>query len=354
MAKKKEIITSAVVEIANCDNQSFEAQNMHFSQQDIENLIYVIRGTHVMLDRDLAMLYGVETKALNQAVKRNSNRFPEDFMFQLTQEETIGSRSQFVTLNGNESVSRSQIVTLNEDSVESRSQFATLKTKRGQNIKYLPYAFTRNGIAMLSSVLRSQTAVEVNVSIMRAFTVAQQFFAANAQMFQRIEVIEHSQLALATRQENTDKKVEQILKRLDDKNATPTQGIFFDGQIFDAYTFVSDLIRSVKKSIVLFDNYVDDTVLTILDKRKAKVSATIYTKNITKQFSLDLAKHNAQYQSIEVKSFDKVHDRFLCIDNPVYHIGASLKDLGKRWFSFNKMEMTAKELMGNTKKASVI
>ncbi len=354
MAKKKEINSTNIVAknnklIANCDNQSFEVQNMHLKQQDIENLIYVIRGTQVMLDSDLAMLYGVETKVLNQAVKRNINRFPDDFMFQLTQEEAIGSRSQFVTLNGKETTSRSQIVTLNEEPTQSRSQIATLKTKRGQNIKYLPYAFTRNGIAMLSSVLRSQIAVDVNISIMRAFTAAQQFFAANTQMFQRIEVIERSQLVLTTRQEDTDKKVEQILKRLDQENTTPTQGIFFDGQIFDAYTFVSDLIRSAKKSIVLFDNYVDDTVLTMLDKRKAKVSATIYTKSVTKQFSLDLAKHNAQYQPIDVKQYDRVHDRYLCIDNTVYHIGASLKDLGKRWFSFNKMEMTAKELLENVK-----
>jgi hypothetical protein len=132
---------------------------------------------------------------------------------------------------------------------------------------------------------------------------------------------------------------------LDDRSKTPTQGIFYDGQIFDAYTFVSDLIRSAKKSIVLFDNYVDDTVLTMLDKRKKKVLATIYTKSIPKQLSLDLAKHNAQYQPIEVKVFDKVHDRFLCIDNTVYHIGASLKDLGKKWFAFTKMEMPMEELI---------
>ena len=129
----------------------------------------------------------------------------------------------------------------------------------------------------------------------------------------------------------------------------PMEGIFFDGQIFDAYTFVSDLIRSARKSIVLFDNYVDDTVLTMLDKRKPKVTATIYTQKVKQQLSLDLAKHNEQYQPIEVKQFDKVHDRYLCIDNTVYHIGASLKDLGNRWFSFNKMEMTAKELQGNVK-----
>ena len=146
-----------------------------------------------------------------------------------------------------------------------------------------------------------------------------------------------------------DNQIAEIFKRLDKENASPTQGIFFDGQIFDAYTFVSDLIRSAKKSIVLFDNYVDDTVLTMLDKRSPKVAATIYTKEVKKQLSLDLAKHNVQYQPINVKQYDKVHDRYLCIDNTVYHIGASLKDLGKRWFSFNKMEMTVKELLGNVK-----
>ncbi|MBP5650289.1 MAG: ORF6N domain-containing protein [Bacteroidales bacterium] len=322
----------------NCD-QSLEVQKLHLNQQDIEKLIYVIRGTQVMLDSDLATLYGVETRALNQAVKRNINRFPDDFMFQLMKVEWANLKSQIVTSNTSE----------NQSVVVLASQNVILKNGRGQHSKFMPYAFTRNGIAMLSSVLRSQIAVEVNISIMRAFTATQQFFAANAQMFQRIEIVEHHQLALAAHQQDTDQQVQQILKRLDDKSDTPTQGIFFDGQFFDAYTFVSDLIRSAKKSIVLFDNYVDDTVLTMLDKRKEKVTAEIYTKNITKQFSLDIAKHNAQYSLIIVKSFEKVHDRFLCIDNTVYHIGASLKDLGKRWFAFTKMEMTAKELLGNVK-----
>ena len=285
--------------------------------ENIENLIQVIRGKQIILDRDLARLYGVETRRLNEQVRRNIERFPEDFMFQLSKEEFENWKSQFATSNS---------------------------IKMGARKR--PYAFTRNGIAMLSSVLRSQTAVDVNISIMRAFTATQQFFAANAQMFQRIEVIEHNQLALAARQQDTDKKVEQIFNRLDERSKTPTQGIFYDGQIFDAYTFVSDLIRSAKKSIVLFDNYVDDTVLTILDKRKSNVLATIYTKSIPKQLSLDLAKHNSQYQPIEVKEFGKAHDRFLCIDNVVYHIGASLKDLGKKWFAFTKMEMPMEELIG--------
>ena len=150
---------------------------------------------------------------------------------------------------------------------------------------------------------------------------------------------------LEQRVTKTEEKIDLFVRT----SLPPMEGIFFDGQIFDAYTFVSDLIRSARKSIVLFDNYIDDTVLTMLDKRKPKVTATIYTQKVKQQLSLDLAKHNAQYQSIDVKLFDRVHDRYLCIDNTVYHIGASLKDLGKRWFSFNKMEITAKELLGNVK-----
>ena len=148
---------------------------------------------------------------------------------------------------------------------------------------------------------------------------------------------------LEQRVTKTEEKIDFFVRT----SLPPLEGIFFDGQIFDAYTFVSDLVRSTKKQIILFDNYVDDTVLTILDKRKPKVTATIYTKNIPQQLLLDLAKHNAQYQPIEVKPFEKVHDRFLCIDNTVYHIGASLKDLGRKWFAFSKMEMTTKELMRN-------
>ena len=156
--------------------------------------------------------------------------------------------------------------------------------------------------------------------------------------------------AINQRLTNIERKIEEHDKKIDffvKTSLPPVEGIFYDGQIFDAYTFVSDLIRSAKKSIVLFDNYVDDTVLTMLDKRKKKVLATIYTKSISKQFSLDLTKHNSQYQPIEVNEFGKVHDRFLCIDNTVYHIGASLKDLGKKWFAFTKMEMTTKEILGN-------
>ena len=254
--------------VANCDHL--------LAVRQIEKMIFTIRGVQVMLDNDLAMLYGVETRALNQAVKRNISSFPEDFMFQLTMEEANASRSQFVTLNINPASSKSQNVTLN--------------TTRGQNIKYRPYVFTENGVAMLSSVLHSRTAIDVNIRIMRAFTSMRHFLASNAQVFQRLEVIEHHQLELAAHQADTDHRIEEVFQLLD-ASQQPAQGIFFDGQIFDAYTFVSDLIRSAKKSIVLFDNYVDDTVLVMLDKRGDKVSATIYTHKIKQQLSLDLEKH---------------------------------------------------------------
>ena len=284
--------------------------------ENIENLIHVIRGKQVMLDVDLARLYGVETKRLNQQVQRNLERFPEDFMFQLSKEEAELSRSQFATLNG-----------------------------RGHNIKHLPYAFTESGIAMLSGVLRSPQAVSMNIQIMRAFVAMRRFIASNAQVFQRLEVIEHTQLSLVAHQEDTEKKFAEVFRRLDEGNATPKQVIFYDGQIFDAYTFINDLIRDAKKRIVLIDNYVDDSVLKMLDKREKRVSAKIYSKMVLPQIKMDIAKHNAQYAPIEIEPFDRAHDRFLCIDDTVYHIGASLKDLGKKWFAFNKMELPTDELL---------
>lgn len=280
---------------------------------NIESLIKVIRGQQVMLDKDLATLYGVETRTLNQAVKRNIQRFPSDFRFQLTMEEC--SKSQIVTLNAG----------------------------RGQNIKKLPYAFTEQGVAMLSSVLRSQTAIEVNIQIMRAFVSMRHFMVNNASVFSRLETIEYHQLEM---QQETDKRIDEVFRRLDEGNAKPKQGVFYNGQVYDAYTFVSDLIRSAKKRIVLIDNYVDETVLTLLDKRDNNVSAIIYTQQISRQLQLDIDRHNAQYAPIDVETFRLSHDRFLCIDDDVYHIGASIKDLGKKWFGFSKMEiLTPDELV---------
>ena len=282
----------------------------------IESLIKVIRGQQVMLDRDLATLYGVEVKRLNEQVKRNIKRFPKDFMFQLTKEECL------------------------------RSQFATLNEGRGQHLKYMPYVFTENGVAMLSSVLRSDTAIEVNIRIMRAFTSMRHFLQNNAEVFQRLSTLEYHQLEMQQHFQESDKRIEEVFRRLDEGNAKPKQGVFYNGQIYDAYNFVSDLIKSARKRIILIDNYVDETVLTLLDKREDGVSAFIYTQQINRLFQLDIDRHNAQYPPINVETFRLSHDRFLCIDDDVYHIGASIKDLGKKWFGFSRMEiLTPDELV---------
>ena len=273
----------------------------------IDERIYSVRGRQVMIDRDLALLYGVETKQLNRAVKRNIERFPDDFMFQLTKDECL------------------------------RCQIGTLNPGQGQHIKYMPYAFTEYGIAMLSGILRSETAIKANIRIMRAFANMRKIIA-DKDMFKRIENLEYHQLEMSQRIDNTNDKIEQILQKLE--NETPTQGIFFDGQIYDAYSFVAELVRKATKRIVLIDNYIDDTVLTLLSKRAAGVEATIYTGKISKQLQLDIDRHNAQYPPIEVKTFQKAHDRFLITDNEVYLIGASIKDLGKKWFGFTLMENT--------------
>ena len=317
--------------------------------EQIESLIITVRGKQVILDRDLARLYGVETKVLNQAVKRNIERFPEDFLFQLTKEEYEILKSQIVT--SSEEVLRSQIVTIENDEDFLRSQIATIDM-RGRHLKYLPYAFTENGIAMLSGVLRSPMAIATNIHIMRAFNAMRHFIGSHAQVFQRLDVMERNQLALnasqaelLTHQALTDKKIEEVFKRLDAGDAKPEHGIFFDGQIFDSYSFINDRIREAKKHIILIDNYVDDSVLKMLDKRKKGVTVKLYTNLAFGSLKLDLKKHNAQYAPIDAEQFNRSHDRFLCIDDTVYLVGASLKDLGKKWFGFSKMGVTTDELL---------
>ena len=312
--------------------------------ENIENLIHVIRGKQVMLDRDLARLYGVETGRLNEQVKRNIERFPEDFMFQLNKEEFENWKSHFAISN-DDKVLRSQFASIKTEGEVLSSQNASIDM-RGRHVKYMPYAFTESGIAMLSGVLRSPQAVNMNIQIMRAFVAMRRFLASNAQVFQRLEVMERTQLSLLAHQESTDQKVEEIFRRLDDDNTKPTEGILFDGQIFDAYKFVTERIREARKRIVLIDNYIDETVLAMLDKRGKDVTAKVYTKNISRQLSLDFDKHNAQYAPIEVEQFDRAHDRFMCIDDTVYLIGASIKDLGKKWFGFTKIDgWTTDELL---------
>ena len=329
MAKKE---TNTKLEITICDIKGIDSIN-------IESLIRVIRGQQVMLDSDLAMLYGVETRTLNQAVKRNIKRFPEDFMFQLTQDEASHSRSQFVTLNDDDAL-RSQIATSNKKDNPLRSQFVTSKSKRGQNIKYLPYAFTRNGIAMLSSVLRSDTAVEVNIRIMRAFTMIPQLVNHNTQIIERIFNIEQHQ-------QETDKTIKVILDRIEDVSPKllPEQ-VFPTGCVWDAWTFISDLVRSARQRIVLIDNYVDDRVLSMFTKRKDGVSATIFTRH-NEQFLTDLKKHNTQYPEIEfIQLPHRNHDRFLIIDGKVYLLGASLKDMGMGLCAVTEMRIAPEVILG--------
>ena len=285
--------------IAKCDNLVLE---------EVESRILTIRGQQVIIDRDLASFYGVETKTLNQAVKRNLERFPMYYRFQLTKDET------------------DEVVT-NCDHLSA--------------LKYSPnraYAFTERGVAMLSAVLHSSKAVKVSIRIMDAFVAMRHFLISNAQVFQRLDRIELKQL-------ETDHKIERVFEKLEENAISPKQGIFFDGQIYDAYEFICGLIKRAEKRIVLIDNYVDDTVLTMLDKRETGVAATIYTQKISPQFQLDIAKHNAQYPVIDIKEFTKSHDRFLILDSQVYLIGASLKDLGKKWFAVSLMSETDPEML---------
>lgn len=282
-------------------------------RENIEHLIKVIRGQQVILDRDLARLYQVDTSQLNRQVKRNIERFPEDFMFQLTKEEVENLKCQ----NGTSSW--------------------------GGDRRALPHTFTEQGVSMLSGLLKSEVAINASINIMRAFVSMKRFLYENAEIFHRLSTLEYHQLEMQKHQQVTDKRIDEIFRRLEEGSVKPKQGVFYNGQIYDAYIFVSDLIKSAKHRIILIDNYVDDTVLTLLDKRKENVSSIIYTQQISRQFQLDIDRHNAQYSPIEVRTFRLSHDRFLCIDNDVYHIGAFIKDLGKKWFGFSKMEILTPE-----------
>ena len=286
--------------------------------QSIERVIYTFRGVQVMLDRDLAKMYNVETKVLNQAVKRNSGRFPERFMFQLSKEEFDNWKSQIVTSN-----------------MMSQSEIESFKMA----VRRAPYAFTEQGVAQLSAVLKSDTAIEVSIRIMDAFVAMRRFISTNAEMFQRIERLE-------SHQTSTDEKVEHIMKRMDElaPAITPEQ-IFATGYVWDAWDYVSQLVRSAKQRIVLIDNFVDERVLTLLTKRAAGVSATIHSR-YTQQFKLDLEKHNEQYEPIEfIQIPHKSHDRFLFIDDNVYLLGTSIKDMGTSLCAITRMETTADIVM---------
>jgi hypothetical protein len=211
--------------------------------------------------------------------------------------------------------------------------------------RYMPFVFTEQGIAMLSGVLKSETAIEVNIRIMRAFIAMRSFIMSNAHMFQRLEAIEHHQLLLQRHQSETDRKIEEVLTRLDTKESEPIEGFFYEGQIFDAYTLISDLVRQADSRIILIDNYVDDRVLKTLDKRKDGVSATVFTNPRNSQINLDIRKHNAQYPEISLKHCTNIHDRFLIIDDTVYFIGGSIKDLGKKIVAFSQMHQSPNNIL---------
>ncbi|MFO7618511.1 MAG: ORF6N domain-containing protein [Thermoplasmata archaeon] len=284
-------------------------------EENIRDRIFTIRGVQVMLDSDLAALYNVETRVLNQAVKRNMQRFPEEFCFQLRDKEPDTLTSQIVISN---------------DGRTLKSQFAT--SSRGGR-RTMPYAFTEQGVAMLSAVLRSDTAIKTSIQIMNAFVAMRHFIASNALLFQRMDALEIKQF-------ETENKVERVLAALDSGEVRPKQGIFYNGQVFDAYAFVSDLIRSANASIVLIDNYLDDSVLTLLTKRKKDVRVTLLTRNLTEALAQGVRKCSEQYPSMEIREFKNAHDRFIIIDySEIYHFGASLKDLGKKWFAFSRMDV---------------
>jgi phage regulator Rha-like protein len=275
----------------------------------IENRIYMVKGVQVMLDSDLAELYLSETKFINRAVKRNQARFPQTFVFHLSEKEWDNLKFQIGT--------------------------SSLHGGR----RTLPFVFTEQGVAMLSAVLNTETAISVSIQIMQAFVSMRKFLLQNASVFQRLDHLE-------LKQAQTEEKIERIFQALEAGQPEPDKGIFFDGQIFDAYAFVSDLIKKAQQEIILIDNCPDDSVLTLLSKRAKDVKATIYTKTISKAFQLDLEKHHAQYPEIQVKTFSQSHDRFLLLDGKeLYHLGASLKDLGKKWFAFSRMDGMAEIVM---------
>jgi len=298
-----------------------------FDENVIRDRIYSIRGFQVMLDFDLAVFYDVKVKRLNEQVKRNNQRFPVNFCFRLTEIELNILRSQFATAIYNDPTIRSQIAA----------------AKKGGRTN-CPFAFTQEGVAMLSAVLKSNIAVEISVKIMSAFISMRKFIQSNAQVFGRLENVEVKLL-------DHDQKIDKLFNALENQELKPMQGIFYENQVFDAYKFVSDLFRRAKKSILIIDNYIDDSVLVHLTKVSKCVKVKILTKVISDQLALDIKKFNSQYFPIEVIVFAHAHDRFIIIDNKdVYHLGASLKDLGKKWFAFSKIDKSDLELLSKLEK----
>ena len=278
---------------------------------NIQNKIYNIRGFQVMLDSDLAQLYGVETKRINEAVKNNPDKFPDDFYFEATDNELENLRSKIST------------------------------SSWGGN-RYSPKLFTEQGIYMLATVLKSKVATNITVMIIRTFANMRRLIKSNDFYSHQLKELEKRQLIYEIK---SDDKFDKIFNALENKQLHPTNGIFYNGQIFDAYVFISDLIKIANESIVLIDNYVDDTTLTLFSKNQ-NIKIQIFTSTISKQLQLDINKYNQQYNNLEVKITKNFHDRFIILDDcDVYHIGASLKDLGNKIFAFSKISIDCNDIL---------
>ena len=290
--------------------ETIQESEINIDENAIKSMIYVVRGQQVMLDSDLAGMYQVETKRVNEGVKRNQQRFPETFCFQLSEEEYGNLKSQIAT-----------------SSLENYS--------RHGGKRKLPYVFTEQGIAMLSAVLRSNVAIQVSIRIMNTFVEMRRFMASNSLVLSRINEIEVKQLLY---QRDTDEKFDKVFQYISEHEEV-TQKIFFEGQIYDAFSLLADLVSKAEKEIVLIDNYVDIGTLNILAKKREKVTVRIYTVKKTKLSAADVTNFNEQYPVLELHYTGEFHDRFLIVDGALaYHIGASLKDAGKKCFAINRIE----------------
>lgn len=280
------------------------------SNKEIKNLIYTIRGKQVMLDSDVAMLYHYETKKINQAVKRNIDRFPERFCFQLTEKELEIMWSQIVTTS-------------------------KLEENKYRSKKYLPYVFTEQGIAMLSGILKSEIAVQVSIKIMDTFIEMRKFISTNKNLFEKVIDIENK---MNKKFIEHDKKFDEVFNQLQSEENIK-QRIFFEGQIYDAYSLIIDIIKKASKKILIIDNYIDDSILKMLAKKKKNVEVVILTSNKSNIQNIDVQKFNKEYPILKIAKTNKFHDRFIILDNEeMYHLGASIKDLGKKCFGINKIE----------------
>lgn len=285
-----------------------EVDVIEYDIENIKNLIYTIRGKQVMLDSDVAMLYHYETKYINLAVRRNKERFPESFCFQLTKEEFDNLRLQIATLNYQ---------------TDNKTQVTR---------KYLPYVFTEQGIAMLSGLLKNEIAIQVSINIMNAFVEMRRFIVTNSNIFNLSTRMEHKFLEY-------DQKFDIVFDELQNKKERDfNQKIFFDGQIYDSYSLIIDIIKTAKSKILIIDNYIDDSILKMLSKKNKNVEVVILTSQNSNISKLDITKFNKQYATLKIAYTNKFHDRFIAIDNKeLYHCGASLKDLGKKCFAISKM-----------------